>query len=392
MSPADSPPPGRPTRAEIDLGAFQSNLRFAASLGGDRREVMAVVKADAYGHGAVPLAGAALRAGACCLWVATLEEARRLRVAGIEAPIHILSEVLPAAAAEVVALRCTQVLYTLELAEALEKAGASAGVRVPIHLKVDTGMGRVGIDPSAAVALSARLRQMPHLLLEGVLSHLAEADLPDRDTTLRQLGEFSSLCRRLERDCPELRYRHIANSALLMRKEATGNLTRPGIMLYGSPPALGFPGTENLRPVMRFLTSLAFLKKVPPGTPLSYGGTHVTRRESLIATLPVGYADGYSRRLSNRTEVLVRGRRVPQVGTICMDMCLADVTDVPGVAVGDEAVLIGRQGKEEITVGELAALLDTITYEITCAVSDRVPRIHRTGESGGAATSAAGRE
>jgi alanine racemase len=177
-----------------------------------------------------------------------------------------------------------------------------------------------------------------------------------------------------------------------MRGEATGDLTRPGIMLYGSPPAPGFPGAENLRPVMRFLTGLVFLKKVPPGTPLSYGGTHVTRRESLIATLPVGYADGYARRLSNRVEILVRGRRVPQVGTICMDMCLADVTDVPGVAVGDEAVLMGRQGEEEITCGELAALLDTITYEITCAVSDRVPRIHSGGEAGGAATPAAGRE
>lgn len=392
MSPADSPPPGRPTRAEIDLGAFQSNLRFAARLGGDRREVMAVVKADAYGHGAVPLAGAALRGGASSLGVATLEEARRLRGAGIGAPIHILSEVLPDAAAEVVALGCTQILYTLELAEALERAAAAAGTRVPIHLKIDTGMGRVGVDPAAAVAIASRLRQMPHLLLEGVLSHLAEADLLDRDTTLRQVGEFADLCRRLERNSPELRCRHIANSALLMRGEATGDLTRPGIMLYGSPPAPGFPGAENLRPVMRFLTGLVFLKKVPPGTPLSYGGTHVTRRESLIATLPVGYADGYARRLSNRVEILVRGRRVPQVGTICMDMCLADVTDVPGVAVGDEAVLMGRQGEEEITCGELAALLDTITYEITCAVSDRVPRIHFGGEAGGAATPAAGRE
>jgi alanine racemase len=392
MSPADSPLSGRPTRAEIDLGAFQSNLRLAAFLGGDRREVMAVVKADAYGHGAVPLAGAALRAGASILGVATLEEACRLRVAGIEAPICILSEVLPGAAAEVVALRCTQVLYTLELAEALERAAAFAGTRVPIHLKIDTGMGRVGIPPSAAVDLSARLRKMPHLLLEGVLSHLAEADIPDRDTTLRQLGEFSSLCRRLEKDCPELRYRHIANSALLLSGSATGDITRPGIMLYGSPPAPGFPGTEGLRPVMRFLTGLAFLKKVPPGTPLSYGGTHVTRRESLIATLPVGYADGYARRLSNRVNVLVGGRRVPQVGTICMDMCLVDVTDVPGAAVGDEAVLIGKQGEEEITVGELAELLDTITYEITCAVSDRVPRVHLGGETPGAATPEAGRE
>jgi alanine racemase len=353
---------------------------------------MAVVKADAYGHGALPIAVAALRGGASSLGVATLEEARRLRVAGIDAPIFILSEVLPAAAAEVVSLRCTQVIYTLELAEALERAAASAGTRVPVHLKTDTGMGRVGIDPSAAVSLASRLRQMPHLILEGVLSHLAEADILDRDTTLRQLGEFSAVCRRLERDCPELRYRHIANSALLMRKEATGDLTRPGIMLYGSPPAPGFPGTENLRPVMRFLTTLTFLKKVPPGTPLSYGGTYVTRRESLIATLPVGYADGYARRLSNRAEVLVRGRRVPQVGTICMDMCLADVTDVPGVAVGDEAVLVGRQGEEEITVGELAALLDTITYEVTCAVSDRVPRIHFGGDAGGAATPEAGIE
>ena len=193
---------------------------------------------------------------------------------------------------------------------------------------------------------------------------------------MRQLREFARTCARLKKNVRGLRFFHIANSALLMRDEVIGNLTRPGIMLYGSPPAPGFPGEERLRQVMRLVTEIAFLKKVPAGTPLSYGGTFVTERKSLIATLPIGYADGYTRRLSNRVDVLVRGRRAPQVGTICMDMCLVDVTGIPGVSTGEEAVLLGSQGEECISAEEIACLTKTISYEIYCAVGRRVPRVY----------------
>lgn len=378
------PGSGRPTRAEIDLQAFTHNLRLARRLGGKGREVMAVVKADAYGHGAVPLARQAVGAGAACLGVATVGEARQLREAGIREPVVILSEVAPGAEEEVVRLECTQVLFSLRAAELLERAAGKAGRRVAVHLKVDTGMGRIGLPPQEAASFALRLAGMPHLLLEGVLTHLSEADSLESGATLRQLREFARICSRVKKSVRGLRFLHTANSALLMRQETIGNLTRPGIMLYGSPPAPGFPGEGELRQVMRFVTGISFLKKVPAGTALSYGGTFVTKRKSLIATLPVGYADGYTRRLSNRVDVLVRGKRAPQVGTICMDMCLVDVSAVPGVSVGDEVVLLGGQGEENLRAEELARNSGTISYEIYCAVGARVPRVYVGAGRGGA--------
>jgi alanine racemase len=373
---------GRPTRALIDLEAFERNFLLACRLGGEERQVMAVVKADAYGHGAVELAGEAQRLGASSLGVATIGEARQLREAGLTLPVVIMSEITPAAAAEAVRLECVPVVYTLALAETLEKEAGKAGRQLPVHLKIDTGMGRVGALPADAPALAAKIEGLPHLLLEGVMTHLSDADRPEKDKTERQLGEFFRVADLLEGKFPSIRYRHVSNSALLMRGEAAGNLTRPGIMLYGSPPVPGFPGAEGLKPVMKLVTAVAYLKRVPSGYPLSYGETFVTERESLVATLPVGYADGYVRALSNRAEVLVRGRRVPQVGTICMDLCLVDVTDVPGVKEGDEVVLIGSQGNEMISAEEVAGLLGTISYEVYCNVSRRVPRIHYRGEEG----------
>ena len=219
------------------------------------------------------------------------------------------------------------------------------------------------------------LKGLPHLELEGFMTHLPEADNPASVRTEGQVRSFLGLAAQVRSRVPNIRYIHCANSALLMSGRAAGNLVRPGIMLYGAPPAPNFTGAVELRPVMRFSTAVSFLKTVPAGTPLSYGGTFITKRKSLIATLPVGYADGYQRRLSNRTDVLIRGRRAPQVGTICMDMTLVDVTDIPGVAVGDEAVLMGGQGGAVVSADELALKTGTISYEIFCAVGARVPRV-----------------
>ena len=376
----------RPTRARIDLEALAHNVRLAARLAGPDKRLLAVVKADAYGHGAVAVARAAVGAGAAKLGVATIGEARQLLNAGIDAPLLILSEVDPRAAAEVVRLGCAQTLYTLALAEALEREAALAERRVAVHVKIDTGMGRVGIGPGETLPFVARLRQFPHLVVEGLMTHLAEAERTGSAATARQLERFERICAAVQSMAGPVRWRHVANSALVLRGNPPGNLVRPGLMLYGASPGAGLPHAEELRPVMSLATALAFLKRVPTGTALSYGGTFVTRRESLIATLPVGYADGYRRALSNRAAVLVRGRRAPVVGTVCMDLCLADVTDVPGAAVGDEVLLLGRQGAEEITADELAGHAGTISYEIFCGVGPRVPRVHAAGPVGYDAT------
>ena len=319
-----------------------------------------------------------------------MAEARSLRKGGVSLPLFILSETSPAAAAEAVSLECTPVVYTVELAAALQEEARKAGRHVAVHLKVDTGMGRVGVSPPEAPRLAETITAMSHLRLEGVLSHLWEADRLDSGATFAQLKIFARTCREIREKHRDLRDCHIANSALIMRGEAIGALTRPGIMLYGAPPAAGFPGSERLRPVMRFVTAVAFLKKLPAGAPVSYGGTFRTERESLIATLPVGYADGYPRGLSNGIDVLVRGRRAPQVGRVCMDLSMVDVTDIPEVSVGDEVVLLGRQGSVEITADELARRLGTISYEVFCGVSSRVPRLYL--ESAPADGGIAGRE
>lgn len=378
--PADAVCAGRPTRARIDLDALAQNLALARRLAGPARRLLAVVKADAYGHGAVAIARAAARGGVSFLGVATAGEARELRTAGITQEILILSEVPPTQADEVVRLGCAQVVYTVELAEALERAAARSGHRAAVHLKVDTGMGRVGLAPAEVLPFVARLRDLPRLALEGIMSHLAAAEEPGGATTTRQIALFRTVCDGVQAIAGEVRWRHIANSALLLGRDDgrddPGNLARPGIMLYGAAPRCGLPHAGELHPVLRFVTAIAFLKRVPAGTSLSYGGTFVCDRDSLIATLPVGYADGYPRGLSNRADVLVRGRRAPVVGAVCMDLCLVNVTGVPGVRVGDEVVLIGRQGEDEITADELAAHLNTISYEIFCGIGRRVPRVY----------------
>jgi alanine racemase len=377
-------PAGRPTRAAIDLDALAHNVRLAARLCGPERRILAVVKADAYGHGAVRVAQAALAAGAAKLGVATPGEARELRAAGIDAPILLLSELAADRAAEMIRLGCSLTVYTVACAEALEREACRTGRRVSVHVKVDTGMGRVGVSPAEALPFVARLRDFPSLVLEGLMTHPSEAERPGSPVTAFQVEEFRALCGAIEAMAGPVRWRHMANSALVLLGEPFGNLARPGIMLYGAAPGPGLPQAAELRPVLRLTTAVVFLKRVPAGTPLSYGGTFITRRESLIATLPIGYADGYRRGFSNRASVLVRGRRAPVVGTVCMDLCLADVTDVPAVAVGDEVTLIGAQGELLISADELAAHAGTISYEIFCGIGPRVPRVYTGGLAGGA--------
>jgi alanine racemase len=358
----------------VDLGAIRANVtelrrRVAPAA------VLAVVKADAYGHGAVPVARAALEAGAERLGVAIVEEGVTLRAAGIEAPILLLSEPPADVAAAVVEHGLTATVYTAAGIDALGAAAAAADTVVPVHLKVDTGMHRVGCAPDDAVPLARRIAEHPHLDLEGVFTHLAVADEPDNPYTAEQLATFDDVLAALDAAGLRPRIVHAANSAgALVVPGARFDLVRVGITIYGIPPAGALAPIDGLVPALRLTSAVTYVKRVPAGARLSYGLRYAPRVETTIVTVPIGYADGVPRRLGHvGGEVLIGGRRCPIAGTITMDQLLVDVGDA-AVAVGDEVVLLGRQGDEEITATEWADRLDTIAYEIVCGIGPRVPR------------------
>ena len=370
----------RPTWAEIDLGAIAHNVRVIKDYVGFNTKVMAVVKADGYGHGAVPVAKASLAAGAEYLAVATADEAVELREAGIRAPILVLGTSFPGCGEDkLVELDITQTVCTLALAEAIERAAAARGKRALVHVKVETGMGRIGVPAEEGADFIARLKEFPHLEIEGLFTHFAAADEEDKAYTWKQYKRFMKLVQELEeRDLGVPPLKHVCNSAAICDlPEMHLDMVRPGAILYGFHPGPGVKKVLPLRPALSLKTKIVFLKEVKAGTPLSYGLTHTVAAGTKIATLPIGYADGYRRHFSNRSQVLVRGRRAPVVGRVCMDQCLIDVGQIPAVAVGDEVVLIGRQGDEEITAIELADLMGTIAIDLTCGLGKRVPRLYK---------------
>jgi alanine racemase len=383
--------PIRPTEALVDLGAIAANYRLAVEIGG--RPGIAVVKADAYGHGAVEVSRALAAAGAPVLAVALVEEGLELREAGIGQPILVLGGTYGEEYELLIRHRLIPVIFTRQHLQALAEAARAGGVRAAAHLKVDTGMGRIGLQPADLPEFVEAARRTPEVAVEGLCTHFASADLEDRALTERQVALFNQAAEVMARGGLPLRHRHLANSAgTIEYPAARQDLTRSGIMLYGylpfqPPPArspLAAAVAGRLRRALTWRTAVVHLKDVPPGTPISYGGRWVAQRPSRIATLPVGYADGYDRRLSGRPgfgkgEVLVRGRRAPVAGTVCMDMTMVDVTDVPGVAVGDEVVLLGAQGSEVVDADELAERSGTISYEVVCAVGSRVPRRYQRG-------------
>ena len=368
----------RPVWAEIDLDAVRANVRTLAGAASPAA-LMAVVKADGYGHGAVPVARAALDAGAQWLGVALVEEGAELRAAGIDAPVLVLSEPPPPAAPAVVALGLTPVAYTRAGIEALAKAVADSGAApLPVHLKVDTGMHRVGCATGDAGALAESIAARDELRLEGVLTHLAVADEPDNSYTPEQLNRFDTVLSDLRRAGLTLDLVHAANSAALLAftDRARFDLVRCGIAVYGVPPAPGLAGRVPLRPAMAVKARVTHVKRLAAGARLSYGLRYTMPREGTVATVPVGYADGVPRALSETGgEVLVRGRRHPIAGTVTMDQLMVDVGDA-AVEVGDEVVLLGRDGAAEITADEWADRLGTIGYEIVCGIGRRVPRTY----------------
>lgn len=355
-------------KVEVDRAALRHNFRQVRQLIGPTVDILAVVKADAYGHGLVPAAQAFAEAGATSFGVAEVEEGVLLRQAGITGQIVVMLGVDQQGAMEAVAHDLTPVVYTLEALEALAAQAAKSGCRKGVQLKVDVGMGRLGLLPQEIEPFLAALRRFPSLYLAGIASHFPKADVEGDAATEEQYARFQELLARVQ-DTGEGRVSHIANSATLLRyPRMRCDLVRPGISLYGCYPAdwLQRASALDLRPVMRFSTTVLQVKEVSAGQGISYGHRYVTDRPTRLAVLPVGYADGYLRRMAGKAEVLLAGKRAPVRGMICMNACMADVTEIPGVKAGDEAVLLGCQGAEEIRAEEIARWSDTINYEILC--------------------------
>ena len=368
---------GRPTVGEVDLGALEFNYRQIKKRIPEDVKLLAVVKADAYGHGSIPVSLRLEKLGVEYLGVAIPEEGVELRKGGVKTPILVLGGIFGKKVDQIFRFRLTPVVFGKDSLKILSKEAEKRGRKVRVHLKVDTGMGRLGVPHHLWPEFLRELRRFPRIEAEGILSHFAMTDEEKRftQTQWRAFREAVATAQELGICCS---YLHMASSAMLTAFPAySARLVRPGIMLYGSYPSPGFRSLISLKPVMTLKTRIHFLKSVRPGTRISYGGTFRAKRESLIATLPIGYADGYSRRLSNHGEVLIHGRRAPVVGKVCMDFIMVDVTDIPQVSAGDEVILMGRQGKEQITPEEIADKINSIPYEVLCSIGKRVPRIYK---------------
>jgi alanine racemase len=378
-----SPPGRRPTWAQIDLDNLVHNFRVMSDLAGPNVAVMPAVKADAYGHGAVECARALEKAGADWLGVALPEEGMKLRQAGISCRILCLAGFWEGQEELIVEMGLTPTITRGELVCPLDRAAGAGGRVINFHLKLDTGMGRLGISPAELDKVLDEVAELKNLRLDGFMTHIAAADEPDKsDFTRKQMKLFADALAIVRDRGHRPAWIHQANSAATMAYPAArGNIVRLGGSIFGiwRDTTDCSSSSADLRPVMSLRTRIILLKTVPPGTSIGYGCTFITTRESRIATLPIGYNDGLRRGLSNRGSVLVRGAHAPIVGRVSMDHAMIDVTDVSDAAVGDEVVVIGRQGGAEIAAEDIAAQIGTISYEVTCGVGDRVPRVYRSG-------------
>ena len=365
----------RPSRVDIDLEALASNVRLIKAHVGAGTGIMAVVKANAYGHGAVTVARIALRNGATCLAVANLAEAVQLRRAGIAAPILVLSYVPSDSIPFAVEDDITVSLFDIGQMARFQNIARATGGILKTHIKVDSGMGRLGILPREVKEMMRTLRTCDAIQVEGIYTHFSVAD-EDPFYTAQQRAAFENVIKTMREAGCAFRYVHAANSAATVKPAAGGfNLVRPGLLLYGLQPCESATSLEGLQPVMSWKTVIAQVKTLPPGSPVGYGNSYRTRGEEKIAVLPVGYADGLRRSPRSWREVLVHGKRAPLVGRVSMEKTTINVSHIPDVTAGDEVVLLGKQGDEEISADEVAAWIDSINYEALSTILPRVPRI-----------------
>lgn len=366
----------RSTWAEIDLKAIEYNYRQVRKHVGKGINIMAVVKANAYGHGTVEVSSVLEHAGVDYLGVATTDEAVRLRDHGIKTPILVMGSVLPSEVGVSVHKDITLTICGDELFEVIRKETGN-GEKLKVHVKVDTGMGRVGVWHEDALDLVKKASAQKGINLEGIYTHFSSAGRDDFFTAY-QIEAFEKLLSSIEKNWIKIPLRHAANSiATIDFHKSHLNLVRPGLVIYGMYPKHTFPKLIKLKPALELKTRVVFVKDTPPGRSISYGRTFITQKHTKIATLPIGYADGYGRKLSNKGEVLIKGQRARVVGKVTMDQTMIDVGHIDGVKAGDEVVLIGKQGNDEIRAENLARVAESIAYEVVCGISNRVPRIYK---------------
>ncbi len=367
----------RPTWAEIDLNAVRHNLYCIKGILSENMNVMAVVKANAYGHGITEVSRVLVESGVNYLGVATVDEAMTLRTSGLDVPILVLGSVLAEEARAAVDNDITLTLCNPALLNTLSNITLNKGTIPKVHINVDTGMGRLGVWHEEALEFIREVEARGNIDIEGVYTHFSSAGR-DKLVTRMQINDFEKVIEDMESCGIHVKYRHAANSiAVVDWKQSHLNLVRPGILLYGVYPKKDFAGKLSLKPVMNLKTRIVHLRDTPAGRAISYGRTYITQKDTKIATIPIGYADGYGRILSNKAKALVKGRLVRVAGIVTMDQTLLDVGHIKGVSIGDEVVLIGKQGESEISIERIAKLAGTIPYEILSAITDRVPRVYK---------------
>lgn len=371
--------PTRIAEIEINLNNLKYNLQSIKRKVGQNIKIIAVVKDDAYGHGLIEVSKTLIKLGVDMLGVATLREALQLRGAGINSHLIVLTPGFTCEVELILKNNIRQSICTIDMAEALSKLARRFNKKAIVHIKIDTGMGRLGIFPEHAFDFINEILKLKNIEIEGIFTHIASADSSNKTYAREQIKKFYNLIDKLKKDKINIPLRHIANSACLLDlpESFTGffNMVRPGLILYGMYPSSYVSRSIKIKPVLSLKTKVIFIKLLPQGSSVSYGRTFITKRKTKIAVLGIGYGDGYNRALSNKGEAIIHGKKVPVIGRVCMDMIIVDVTDIQNVKTGDEAVLIGKQGKEEIKAEDIARKINTIPYEISCSLSNHVEKI-----------------
>ncbi|KOA95151.1 alanine racemase [Clostridium botulinum] len=373
----------RPVWAEINLDNLAFNMKEIKKISSGK-EIIGIVKADAYGHGALDVAPTLIENGATGLAVAVINEGVELRRGGIECPIMVLGFTAPTLINTLLRHDIEQTVFSLEYAKQLSGVAEKMHKKIKIHIAVDTGMGRIGFLPNKeSVQDIKKISNLPNLEIKGIFTHFSTADESNKEYTYYQLKKFNEFYDELKKENVNIQTRHIANSAAIMElSETQFEGVRPGIILYGYYPSNQVDKSKlKLKPVMKLKTNIVHIKKISSGQYISYGRKFKTERESIIATLPVGYADGYPRLLFNKAKVIINGQFAPIIGIICMDQCMVDITDIKGdIKIGDEVILMGQENGIKIDADDIASMLGTINYEVVCMISKRVPRVYIKNE------------